>query len=96
MHLRVVLCHEGAHLGGRDRVTGNQVDSLVGTSDLESILDIDATLREEFSRGHLKHWDESLVEVRVPLRLVAKVEEDLLVGHFLAGEGPSGPLDKRA
>ena len=85
----VKLDHFNAHHGGGSRVTGDQLDALVGVQ-LHSVLRDDARLGNHVTLGCLHDGDQSSIEVLVPLCLVIEVDHALLELHLLGTHGVAG------
>ena len=93
--LLVELDNFGPHEGGLHRIVRDELQALVWTGDLQRIVGNDATLWDQLAGWDLEDWQDSSVEILVPLALVVQIQEHLLESHFLARECPPGPRDKR-
>ena len=67
-----------AHLGGEDRVSRYQLKALVWSCSIKSIVRDDATFRNQVPGWCLKYGDKSVVEIKVPLCFLIKIDEYLL------------------
>ena len=83
-------------LGSQLLARGDQLDSLVRSRNLQSVLDSDITLWNKITCWELKNGHHTAIEILEPLSLIIEVHEDFLELHILARKGPSGPGDEWA
>ena len=78
-----------AHLGGEDRVRWDQLNALVWTCSVKRIVADDTTFRNQVTSRSLEHGDKSIVEIKVPLCFLIKIDKYLLEWDILASVSPA-------
>lgn len=93
--LLVELSNLDAHQGSLHWIIWNQLQALIGSSDLQRVVGDNIALGDELARWDLEYGSEACIKVFVPLGFVVEVYEDLLECNLFADKSPTGPCNER-